>query len=312
MKIESNIIYFFLVAGITFCISACQPPELDKNIGMFCILTNNCGVWKRGDHQSVGRCVETIEIEKAEGKIYYDEETIDCVIAAGRDCSKVYECMNDGYPAEDCEGTNFQDRCEGELAISCSERGLVSHDRCDEYREKLSLPFEYSCILDARYARCEPPACQEDYSICSNGYHVWCEDAELLAEHCETIYGSAECKEQNKGAALCIGKGPQCREEDEITCDGTELVYCLHGREARYDCSVIGEEYTCRTVGGKAKCAGRGNQCMVDDEKEKGGDSCTGPVLNYCHAGYLLHVNCRALGFDTCAWRPDKEVAWCR
>ena len=291
--------------------TGCKPPEPEKNLGKFCVLIHHCGVWKKDDNESIGACVETIEREAAKGRTPYDDRVINCVITAGNDCSRVYTCLNGGHHPEPCEDTVYQNRCQGDVAVSCSERGLVSYDNCRRYRKNFSLPFDYHCLLADRFARCEPPPCQGSFFVCNNNYLVWCEDEELSAEDCGIVYGSAICEESKLGGARCVGTGAPCQKNEKARCEDDNLVYCLGGKEARYDCSSIGSDYTCKTVDEEGVCTGWGDECFIEPEEDIGGDSCRGPMLRYCHAGYRKKVNCRGLGFNLCAWRPDREAAWC-
>jgi hypothetical protein len=307
-----------LVLSLLFvCMTqGCREPEKLVDLGKYCVITHNCTVWKK-DFESVGTCIEEIERSADGGYAFFDDAMVACVNGAGSDCGKVFACQNLGHAPEACDGKVFQDRCDGNVAESCGERRLVTHDDCGKYREAMSLPFDYACVISDGRATCEPPGCIDFSPRCHDGAVEYCDDGGLRAKSCD-LYGMAECREEaSGGGARCVGTGSPCAGgASPDRCEGDVLVYCLNGREARKDCSKIGShflgsEYTCELEGGKGECVGSGNDCFDDSETHQGGDFCTGAVLGYCNTGHRQRIPCKALGFDGCGWAPDRGVAWC-
>lgn len=120
-----------------------------------------------------------------------------------------------------------------------------------------------------------------------------------------SFYGPAECKEVPEQGLECVGNGAECSEEDPDRCDGDVLVECLNGKEARFDCSRLGD-FACRTVPDYGpQCKARGTECEADD------NSCDGSILKYCYEGRFKTFDCASAGFLTCQSNPEYRTAWC-
>jgi hypothetical protein len=94
----------------------------------------------------------------------------------------------------------------------------------------------------------------------------------------------------------CIGPGPSC---DHDGCDGSTLVLCQGGHEARYDCTTLGlgcfSDMNPDSDDSKTSFCGLGTECGIDY-----GDACKGSVLTYCNAGTIATLDCKAAGYGQC------------
>lgn len=134
----------------------------------------------------------------------------------------------------------------------------------------------------------------------------------------------------------CLGVDTEsiCSHTFEPTCDGDEVVHCLHDRIARFDCSTRGPNTTCipelaecatRTACERSRCEdGARIYCRAGFEREGGCpegaaicvetaegagcvtragpcevDRCAGDVLERCVDGGVVSTDCRDLYADS-------------
>jgi hypothetical protein len=129
---------------------------------------------------------------------------------------------------------------------------------------------------------------------CRGAELVTCEAGVAVARACAE---GASCQGDAAGAA-CTGTGPPCPPETPDRCDGTGLVRCVGGAEARKDCAAGGYAGTCEVPqgGGAPACVGTFKEC----DPATFVDRCNGPRLEYCQDGRVRGVDCTALGFLGC------------
>jgi hypothetical protein len=117
--------------------------------------------------------------------------------------------------------------------------------------------------------------------------------------------------------AGCIGPGPACTAD---RCDGSTLVSCVGGHEARLDCAPSGLACVTRkdsaldgptfifcAAGTECKTSafcGLGTECGYDYA-----DSCKGNILTYCDAGKIATLDCVKAGWTGCI--SDKQGTRC-
>ena len=141
-----------------------------------------------------------------------------------------------------------------------------------------------------------------------------------MAANCADLGGST-CGRWEVDASIevlgCFGAGSACTAD---RCDGTTLVSCVGGHEARSDCTRLG--LRCFTRGGSdfdyptsAFCAtgtecktsafcGLGAECGNDYS-----DSCNGNTLTFCDVGKITKLNCAKAGWKSCV--SDKQGTRC-
>src|SRR5262249_37313701 len=92
--------------------------------------------------------------------------------------------------------------------------------------------------------------------------------------------------------------GGACEGDAAIagSCDGTEVVFCDHGKVSRVDCATIGA--TCAVTGGRADCATGNREAGCGNLTKLG--TCDGAVIRYCDetglASVAREIDCAAYG----------------
>jgi hypothetical protein len=230
---------------------------------------------------------------------------LDCVLDGGASCANALTCSNGGNPDRACDANspewmNSYYHCEGNYRVLCGDRGKVAVD-CSNLGG-FCVPTA-GCVI----GKCEQAAefagdfCYGDtYGQCLtlekvdggpdggwNGYFV-------PATPCHD-FGGSTCSDAAYG---CVGPGPACTGG---RCDGSTLVSCVGGHEARFDCTGYG--LTCISDSDpdtnfdatEGAFCGLGTECGYNYP-----DSCDGTELHYCNAGKLATLNCAAEGFSKC------------
>lgn len=109
--------------------------------------------------------------------------------------------------------------------------------------------------------------------------------------------------------AFCVGTGPACATNEYydihydqgIRCEGNTLVTCMNGTETEVDCASFARGFTC--YGGSTPHCGLGAACEPGSflRPTQSPTTCEGTSLVVCNAGRIDRVDCRALGFTSCA-----------
>jgi hypothetical protein len=230
---------------------------------------------------------------------------LDCVLAGGHSCESARACTNNGNPDTSCDeepqGTDFA--CEGNVELWCISGEQFAVD-CSKLG--VSCLSGLGCILGP-CTHSDPKTgdyCQDDiFGYCtSEGAKFDAGPGVFIPQSPCSDYGGSSC--DNSG---CVGPGPTCTDD---RCDGTTLVSCLEGHEARLDCTHYGLECLSekdpdtdldKSTG--AFC-GLGTECGYDYA-----DSCKGSTLTYCNAGKIATLDCAAAGWSTCI--SDGNVTRC-
>ena len=218
-----------------------------------------------------------------------------CFVTAGASCPRVRACNNAGNSSATCQVEAGVVVCEGEVAESCYPEGLPYVVDCSEMYGETCVPGQ-GCTTGP----CDLPV------------HSYCQGTEILtcANGDETdggyAYVTEDCADEGNSTCipspdggywpLCKGPGPACTND---RCDGTTLVRCLAGHEARYDCPLFGlgcftDKDPDTDLEESAFC-GLGTECGYDYP-----DSCEGNVLRFCNAGKVATLDCVAAGWKGC------------
>jgi hypothetical protein len=227
----------------------------------------------------------------------------DCVLDGGASCTNALTCANGGNPDLACDAKSpeweyFQ--CRDNSEVQCGGFGKVAVD-CSKLGG-FCVPMA-GCVI----GKCEQPTEFAGNSCYKNTYGQ-CETLERIdggpdsgwigyfvpGTPCQDLGGST-CSDAAYG---CIGPGPVCTGG---RCDGSTLVSCVGGHEARFDCAEYG--LTCISDPNpdtnfdntKGAFCGLGTECGYNYA-----DSCHGTELHYCNAGKLATLDCAAEGFSKC------------
>jgi hypothetical protein len=116
------------------------------------------------------------------------------------------------------------------------------------------------------------------------------------------------CQVQGRHA-VCTGSGAACEVGNvRSTCSGSVATYCAGGALATIDCSRNRFRTACSTVSFTEPCAPAGSECVPDSFRGE----CDGTKLKLCVDGKLVAVDCRDLGFPSCADASSTDDARCR
>jgi hypothetical protein len=173
-----------------------------------------------------------------------------------------------GCGVETCDKGAVPDRCEGPLLLSCGPVGVVTAEGC------ASEPIALSCGSSGN----------------------WC--AAVGGETCAVV----------DGAAACVGAGEACDATTEPSrCDGSAVVRCVGGHEARVDCAVANRALTCRVVADSPHCVPAAQECDFTTPEE-----CADGVITYCDLGRVATLDCRSYGLSGCEIVPQSNPAGAR
>ncbi len=215
----------------------------------------------------------------------YYSEVVQCVLAAGSDCSAVQACR--GYtvtPDPACTPT-----CTGTTAVNCSGGNRYSFDCTTGFAS--TGP---TCQLSGG-AQCTGGACTAADDICDGTKLRSCSSSVLLDFDCGHFGWS--CVSGASGTRCSDGSAVACSTFDE-TCSGNQVVFCRNGFQVKRDCAAVATGATCYAQSnGRAYC-GVGNAC---EPGGSGVSTCTtATTLSYCAGGVQQTFDCVAMGFSGC------------
>ena len=284
--------------------------DLLSEIDHYCIVAMSC---IKGYSPSIGSCIWTIERNVAYGRRTFDSEVFDCMLDAGNNCDQIQLCIyHGGIEPASCEESSFEHRCEDNIAINCLGNIIISDD-CSSF---FDLPdyYEFTCQSSESEAYCSGETCEGFESRCNGDYLETCNVDPfegLFARDCKLSFPTSTCEEISADEATCIGTGSACVEgEYDPWCNENTLTICYEGKEASFDCSIIGPNYTCLEDEAGAECGGLGDECSLrNPDTYRYTDSCDGTIISYCNAGYIKSVDCVSLGFSGCiSYETGKSV----
>ncbi len=236
---------------------------------------------------------------------------LDCVEAAS-DCATMQACLTvPASAAQVCKG-GATSRCSGQYAVQCADPKLGGSTQGEDCGAAGLVCAENMAGAACGTASCDPsttpPKCDGDNLVtCSEP------GGALSSQSCKLITGSScsgsgsgsfTCRTQVaetcgvvNGMAQCVGTGAACDEATfKNACDGTSIVSCTGGKQARFDCTTESPDATCQLQSdGSAECVGTGTQCT-----ETTPETCKDGVITYCMWGTKTTVDCTAYGLSGC------------
>jgi hypothetical protein len=222
---------------------------------------------------------------------------IGCVLTSGSSCEQVHACFNNETVGSHCD-IEGGSGCEGKYFAYCTDAGRWLED-CSS--------FGASC--DPVVGECSTGACDPSKAtFCQGASLMQClpyrgSDGGVLGGYADPLQacamsGGSVCGQasQSDAGLACIGPGAACAHD---RCDGSTLVLCQGGHEARYDCPSLGlgcvSDKDPDTDDSDTSFCGLGTECGFDYA-----DSCTGTTLTYCNAGKIATLDCAAAGYAEC------------
>jgi hypothetical protein len=279
--------------GTFGCAKSTSRPGLPgtDEIEKLCVHFTTCSLTSEPPSAtSMTYCVQSLVEMQLASLGYVDYSGVyNCAIAAGSNCDEIVKCFNGGHALEPCDEASFEDRCDGDMTVICEFGDTVYFD-CN----RLIILIDPQCIDHPEEGiTCASP-CTEDYARCYGNVLEICDTSEAEGAFrwdCGAFGMSCEAAE---GWATCLG-----RPCESNRCDEDAIVWCSEGSEARIDCAeLIGSDYTCfmDPDEGEPDCVPKGTQCDSEDYA----DTCEGPVLTFCRAGYIGMADCRSYGYSGC------------
>jgi hypothetical protein len=254
-----------------------------------------CGILPGGNIIGISACTQFIQaVNEPEGAnfVHIDPDEVNCLAEAGSDCDRARACLNYGQTAASCSGTSQM--CDGNTWVSCDGLTGINGNNGTRRFKCSSLNAGASCLVANGQADC-------GYATCAIGFPTC--DGDVL-ETCTTgIRQRYDCGRTNStcvpGAGLsqahCRGTGPGCSGTGNLRCDGTFVVSCSDGQEARYDCKR-------QNLGCFEHANTRGVDCALGEECDPAdfAAECNGLKLTYCNKGRRSQINCGDYGFNGC------------
>jgi hypothetical protein len=287
----------FLLGAVSFAGCADRPlpfpgPDMAvpaSTVAKACATMTGCGLAQLSAVGSFASSMETcvnavtgIERRDIQYSIHMDSATIDCLAAAGSDCTQAQKCTNGGTPPSACS-SQYISTCDGNIERRCTDGQPTAFD---------CASIGLSCYVpDPKLPEgaCGYSTCNRDYitqcfgdvvanCVNSSGFNVLVPQTD-----CAAIGGTCA---QLGGAPACQGKGDTCADGSAPTCQDNFAVSCLGGRQAILDCT-----------GARQRCVG--GKCVPFDNCEAP-PKCDGTLLTVCGPNGSESVDCAALGFPRC------------
>ncbi len=254
------------------------------------------------------------------------------------------ECdfINEHVPP--CEGETEEGRCEGHVAVFCSDQTAV--------RDDCSLADLSVCGADEQgHKRCVPDPClgETEGGRCDGDEAVFCVQGEVTRERCSEQ--DLVCRGDAAGSHRCV-PDPCAGETPEGRCDGAVAIHCQDDQVIRTDCAAQaercgpddtgalrcvpdpceGETEAGRCADGTAVycvddavhrdlCEAPEQRCAPNDQGQRRcvADPCHGETLEgrcdgddavWCEAGQVRRRRCADCG-QRCGWSEELGAAYC-
>jgi hypothetical protein len=263
-----------------------------------CITASGCGILPGG----ISACTQTVVLVNdpaVAATAHLSPSEVNCIAAAGSDCAAAKKCLAGGSTPATCSGNARS--CVGNTWQQCSlaagsggNMGIQLYD-CSSVGE--------TCVTnngntDCGYGTCSPGAstCVTPDGTAGGNLVQSCNGGILQRQDCGRF--DASCNPSGI-TAHCRGNGAACSKgpvgDTSLRCDGSVLVTCGDGQEARYDCGK--DNLGCFSgVGGNAFGCAAGNACDPNNYSA----TCVGTKLTFCNKGLVQSADCGGAGFATC------------
>jgi hypothetical protein len=271
----------------------------DDEIVRLCALAASCGYY--ASVTSPSQCVQEFAKTASRGNDLVLDHLRGC--ASARGCSEFSACWGgdlfslgpivwDGG----CEGNRIRLPTFGSsVYFDCGKMGAS----CDQ---PATTGISAVCNVRPCYgAGSEPPSCAGTVlTTCGD----W---AEFVTIDCSRI--GLSCNRDDRQGE-CVGSGAACKpSSDKVTCSGSVATYCAGGAQATIDCA--NNPFATRCASGAPStepCAAAGTEC--EPSSYVGG--CDDVGMKMCVNGYVVSVDCHALGLVSCTVPATGGYACCK
>lgn len=265
-----------------------------------CITAAACGIVDIGV-SACSQAVAQINDPSVSVRIHLSPGQVNCIANAGSDCAAAKKCLANGMTPAECSGLSSS--CAGNVWQTCSaaagtgtaSQGMQLFD-CGQVGQM--------CVANGNNVDCGYGTCSGSSKACvspdgTSGGNLLeqCDNGILRREDCTRI--DASCNPSGILGPHCRGNGPACSSgvlDGPLRCDGSVLVSCVDGAEARFDCASL-------RLGCFAKAGGGGFGCAAGNECDPGNYpiTCVGSTLKFCNNGKVQTFDCASAGFSTCS-----------
>jgi hypothetical protein len=230
------------------------------------------------------------------------EHIVECG-AVARDCMEGLACASYGHGPPYCSA-NPGATCDGNIRVVCDSASGWAYESED------CAALGLACHEGMTAAGTMTAVCGDGTPCDEGSFPATCEGSRVLdcttigiraSLDCATLGIPATCgtitNEDGTTEQGCIAVGPAC-DYSGSRCDGTAIVACSGGREARLDCSAILEghcEIDSSTTTPYAVCVPDATECTFETP-----DACDGASLRSCVNGRFASTPCGDLGFGGC------------
>jgi hypothetical protein len=281
-------------------VAGCGSNSVTQESGAAaCITANACGILAIG----VSACTQVVNsINDPVGATAakFTPAEVNCIANAGHDCAAAKKCLAGGQTPATCSG--IAESCAGSVWQQCSaaagsggNEGIQTFD-CSSVGE--------TCVTNNGNTDCGYGTCSPGAATCvtpdgnPNGNLVQsCNGGILQRVDCTRV--DASCNPSGFTGAHCRGNGPPCAatgNDLSVRCDGSVLVSCADGQEARYDCAKQNLGCIAGGNGNHFDCAA-GTDCNPNNYPS----NCVGLKLTFCNKGQVQTADCGAAGFSSCS-----------
>ena len=261
-----------------------------------CITAAACGIVTGG----VSFCTQyviTVNDPAVATAAHFSPSEVNCIASAGSNCAAAKKCLGGGNTPATCSG-NAQS-CNGNTWQQCTPvAGSGGNDGIQTFD---CAAYGQMCVTNNGNTNCGYGTCSGLSAACvsadgtpGGSFVQTCNGGILERDDCSRF--DSACNPN--GVAHCRGNGPACNSltnDATVRCDGSVLVTCADGQEARQDCAKDG--LGCFSgVGGKKFGCAAGTACDTGSY----GAQCQGTKLTFCNKGLIQTVDCSSAGFTAC------------
>jgi hypothetical protein len=288
-----------LSLALALLVIGCGDGKVTQQSGAAaCLTASACGIIDGG----VSACTQVIAFindPALAGAAKVSAAEVNCIANAGSDCAAARKCLANGMTPAACSGVS--ESCAGNVWQSCTvaagsggNEGIQLFD-CGDVGQ---MCVANNGNVDCGYGSCSggTASCVTPDGMPGGNLVQRCDNGILKREDCTRT--SASCNPS--GVAHCRGDGPACSApgifNNTLRCDGSVLVSCVDGGEARYDCGKV--NLGCfANVGGNGFACAAGNECDPNNYTA----TCVGTKLTFCNKGKVQSADCASAGFATCS-----------
>jgi hypothetical protein len=260
---------------------------INADVGLgACLEIAACGIGMNGVSQCTAG-VSAVENPYFAEKLHINSLMVTC-IAAAKSCDDVRKCFNGGVTPQSCPAPSVS--CDGSNLTACTAAGGTGGQLGTTRFDCASIGL--TCVAGRGATDCGLGACTGLSAACVGNVLQAC-DAMGILRRFDCGWFGARC--MATPTAGCRGTGAACSGTDALRCDGTVLVSCTGGAEARFDCGSIHLGCFAGVNGKPFGCALAG-----DCDAQQQTPTCTGSTLAVCDAGKYVNVDCTAGGYSSC------------